>query len=120
MKKSKNSSNRKTFELIVIFCSVILFGWSILCDNGWLHIWNFLELEFLYKEELLLTLFGVQASVSTISIAIIALISGVISDSAYGISFTKFISNLKPYYLKHNRLIICSISIIAINYFLIS
>ena len=112
--------NRKTMEIIILGISILLFVIALLCDISFLSVFKFLTLKFSNKDDLLLALFGVQASVSTISIAIVTLIAGVFSESAYGVSFSKFIFNIKPWIFKHNRLIIGGLLITVANYFFIA
>ncbi|MBE6899726.1 MAG: hypothetical protein E7479_03555 [Ruminococcaceae bacterium] len=107
-------------EIIILGISILLFVIALLCDISFLSVFKFLTLKFSNKDDLLLALFGVQASVSTISIAIVTLIAGVFSESAYGVSFSKFIFNIKPWIFKHNRLIIGGLLITVANYFFIA
>lgn len=47
-------------------------------------------------EDLLFNLFTVQATVTAMGIAIIALVSGIVSDNIFGISVTRYVLQLKP------------------------
>jgi len=62
----------------------------------------------------------VQASVSTLGIAIVSIITGVTGESVYGISVSGFIANMRPRILKYNRLIIANLIITVINYFCVA
>ena len=70
--------------------------------------------------ELMFNLASVQASVSTVSIAIIALLSGNITVTVYGISVTHYISEMRSKPLSHKHLIAIDIGLIALDYLLIS
>lgn len=58
-----------------------------------------------------LTILQIQATVGTLIIAIIALISGNISDSYMGVSVSDFYLNIKPWKLKQKVLIFISLSL---------
>ena len=101
---------------ILLFVVVI----SLLADCAILNIPNFFILSIKDVENLFFTLFTVQASVSTLSIAIVSIINGLVNEYVLGISISRFIMNLKPRLLKHNRLIIANLIICILNYFCLS
>lgn len=57
----------------------------------------------------------IQASTSAISIALVALISGAVSEEYHGISVSNYFLNIKPLIFKQNIIIISSIALIGIN-----
>lgn len=107
-------------EIVIIIGIISIITGSILSDFSVIKIPDFIIMKVHNQEELMFNLFTTQATVATISIAIIALISGVVSESIYGIPLTQFISQTKPRFLKHKRLIIFSLIITPFNYFAVS
>ncbi|MBD5104257.1 MAG: hypothetical protein HDT47_05280 [Ruminococcaceae bacterium] len=118
--KNKSKTSKLIWEITVILVISIIFIASILADFSIIKIPDILALRINGKEDLLLSLFTTQATLSTISIAIIALASGVVSDSIFGISVTRYISQLKPHIFKHQRLITFSLIITFINFIAVS
>lgn len=57
----------------------------------------------------------IQATVDTLTIAIIALISGSVSDSNMGIAFSDYYLNIRPFMFKQKRIIVSSLILLAIN-----
>ena len=108
------------FEIVVISGIIGMITGSILADFSVLKIPQIFVMNIHNQEELMFNLFATQATVATISIAIVSLISGVVSDSIYGISVTQYISQLMPRLFKHKRLIIFSLIITLLNYFVVS
>lgn len=66
--------------------------------------------------ELSMIIFQTHATVATLGIAVIALLSGTNKDFIYGISISKYILNVKPKLLKHIRVTIFIFSSILITY----
>ena len=120
MKKSSAKSKSIIRELITIVFLLLMVLTSLLVDCTILHIPNFFILSIKDVENLFFTLFTVQASVSTVSIAIVSIINGIFNEYVLGISITRFIMNLKPRLLKHNRLIVTNLIICILNYFCLS
>jgi FtsZ-binding cell division protein ZapB len=71
-------------------------------------------------EDFFNTVFSIQASVSTMSIAIIALLSDAKKENLYGVSVLKYIMQEKPLILKHKRVVITIILLIFVNYIAVS
>lgn len=72
------------------------------------------------KNNLFLSLFSVQATISVLSVSIIAIITGFQSDNVYGISIVRYITTLKPAIFKHKYLMITDLLITVANYFLVA
>ena len=62
-----------------------------------------------------LALLQIQATIGTLTIAIIALISGNISDSYMGTSVSDYYLNIRPKFLKQKVIIFVSLALILIN-----
>jgi len=119
-KKTTTQKNILLFEIIAILCSFGILIISFLTDLGIVPIPNVFVLNIKDTESLFLTLFTVQASVSSVSIAIVSIITGLINEYVLGISISGFITHLKPKLFKHNRLIIASLVVTLINYICLS
>lgn len=66
-------------------------------------------------EDFALVILQIQATIDTLTIAIIALISGSISDSNMGIAFSNYFLNIRPFIFKQKRIIISSLLLLVIN-----
>ncbi len=119
-KKATTPKNNFIFEIIAILCSFCLLVFSFLADLTIIPIPDFFALNINDVENLFFTLFTVQASVSTVSIAIVSIITGLINEYVLGISISGFITNLKPKLFKHNRLIITNLLVTFLNYICLS
>lgn len=108
------------FELLFVILTVILYSISILSDFSIISPPDFLILTYESPADLLLTLFSVQASISTISIAVVSIITGVTSETIYGVSVSRYITSIKPRIFKHKTLIISSLFLIFFNYIFVS
>lgn len=62
-----------------------------------------------------MVLLQIQASIGTLTIAIIALISGNITDSYMGVSISDYYLNIRPGILKQKRIIFASLILIVAN-----
>ena len=103
-------------ELLIIFSAALLYAVAMLADFSVMLPPDFLILKYETPADLLLTLFSVQASISTISIAVVSIITGVTNETIYGVSVSKYITSIKPKIFKHKFLIIASLVWIFGNY----
>ena len=117
MEKFRKATEREKISAAII---VMIAAAALMCDFGIIRPFEFLVHKICAEEDLLFTLFGVQASVSTLSIALISIITGYINEVIYGISVSKFISETIPVIFKHKRIIIVSIILIPLNYICIA
>lgn len=104
-------ATKNRYEIISIIIIALLLIIGIIFDLVETHILLIEEFS-----SVSLVALQIQASVSAISIALIALISGVISEEYYGISVSYYFLNIKPLIFKQNRIIIGLICLIAINF----
>lgn len=117
----KNLINKSLiFEIIILLASICIIIFSFLADLSIISLPHYLILNIKDTEGLFLTLFTVQASVSTVSIAIVSLITGLINDNILGISISGFITYKRHKIFKHNILIITSLIITLFNYICLS
>ncbi len=63
-------------------------------------------------------LIQVQATIFTLTIALVALLGGRITDEFLGVKYNNFILNVKPCYLTQNRIIGLSLMLLVVNSFL--
>ena len=118
--KIKSKTTKLILEIITIIILIAIVALSFLADLSFYNISDYFLLRIKNTEDLLFSLFAVQATVTTMSIAIIALVSGIVSDNIFGISITRYVLQLKPRLFKHKRLIIFSLIITFLNYFVVS
>lgn len=112
--KTLSKLTRKKFEILIISLIAVFFIISLLFDSFHFQPFSWLiskDVTF-FKE-----LFTVQATISTLSIAIVSILSGFITVSYYGVSVAKYISEIKPFILKHKYVIIFGLVLTFLNYF---
>lgn len=107
-------------EVLIIAIILLITVVSILADCSIIQPPTLMLSKINDVENLFFTLFTVQASVSTVSIAIVSIINGLVNDYVLGISISRFIMHLKPVILKHGRLIMANLIICILNYFCLS
>ena len=83
---------------------------------------SFIDTQLQYSDQLdlLFNLFTIQATIATLSISIIAIITGFQSKSVCGVSVTHYVTSLKPCLFIHKILMIADLVITVINYFLVA
>ena len=113
MKQIKKLTRRQKEKITIVAMLLIL------VVSLFLEISGFKPLSFLVAKNnnIFLELFTVQATVSTLSIAIVSILSGLITVSYYGISVTQYISAFKPCYFKFKRVVVIGLLVSFINYF---
>ena len=72
------------------------------------------------QENLFFSLFGVQATISVLSISIIAIITGFQNTRIFGISIINYVTEKRPKVFKHKRLMIIDLLITLLNFFVVS
>lgn len=120
MKNAKRKSGQIIYEFItiVLFCAFLIL--SVLVTFNVITLPEKLILTYPDNEDLFINLFTIQATVSTLSIAVVALITGFFSENIYGISVIGYITSIRPWAFKHKNLILFDLIIIAVNYYLVS
>lgn len=113
----KNSKWARIFsELAMILPCSLLSIIAVFADSGIVSPPDAWIMKMTGTEDLLLSLFSVQASIATVGIAIVSIITGVTSESYLGISFSEYVTSIKPVILKHKFLLIASLVLIVANY----
>ncbi len=92
-----------------VMLAIIIVG--IICDVCVSHGLVFLEV--INMDGFSLTLLQLQVTMTTLSIAIIALLSGTISESYMGISISKFFLDIKPFVCKQKYIIFFEFGLIV-------
>ena len=115
-----HKSKRIFYEAIGAVLFIVVVCISFLADTSIITLPYWLSHQFGDAEELLLTLFSVQASISTLGIALVSIITGFTSETIYGISISRYITKIKPIFFTLNKLIILNLLIIMANYIAIS
>lgn len=114
MEKDHNENNKRRLSdqekfnfigILKIFC-VILFI-SVLTP--------FIQMALKGNREIFLALYLAQAVTSIISIGLIILLTGVIKETKFGMSISRYIMAVKPRIFKLNYIIILSLLINAVN-----
>ena len=115
----KRKRLRKELIILVVSVGLILISLLYTClpiDIGFINT----RLQYSDQLDLLFTLFGIQATIATLSISIIAIITGFQSKSVCGVSVTHYVTSLKPCIFKHKVLMIADLVITVINYFIVA
>ena len=115
-KALSHKSKRIFYEGTIASLFIIAVCISLLADISIITLPYWLSHQFSDAEGLLLTLFSVQASISTLGIALVSIITGFTSETIYGISISRYITRIKPVFFTHNRLIILNLLFIMANY----
>lgn len=109
----KARSNYKRLEAICIGIGIMCIIIGIACDILVANDIVFWVVDSL--PDFSLALLQIQATIGTLTIAIIALISGNISDSYMGTSVSDYYLNIRPKFLKQKVIIFVSLALILIN-----
>lgn len=118
--QSKNKKQRPYLCIATICILFVLFILAILADFSIIQPPHFILINTSERQNLLFTLFTVQASISIASIAIPSIISGLYDKTVFGVSLTLYVTTLRKKIFSHRVLIIISIASILLNYFIIA
>ncbi|PGR23034.1 hypothetical protein COC52_24895 [Priestia megaterium] len=106
------------FILLVIFIGVLQ---AFYFNNNYnSSLIKFLTIRQKESDSLINTIWQVQAGVTTLTIAILALIVGLNKEKRYGIKVLQYILITKPKFLKYHDEIILSIILLFISYFFVA
>lgn len=109
--------NKVKFDVSISILIVILFIIAILFDSCWNnYIPKILIVQVESIEDLMNTLFTVQASVATLGTAIVAFMSEVSKEKVYGMTVSKFVMQIKPIIFKHKIIILFQLLLIMFGY----
>lgn len=116
----KDEKQRPYLYITTICILIVSFILAILADFSIIQPPHFILINPSERQNLLSTLFTVQASISVASIAIPSIISGLYDKTIYGVPLTLYVTTLKRKIFSHRVLIIICISSILLNYFIIA
>lgn len=97
VQKQKSKEIRLIILLIVILTIGIVSDIAVACGRYTYTVHNYYEVS--------LAAIQVQATVFALTIALIALLGGRITDEFLGVKYNNFIMNIKPYFLTQKRII---------------
>ncbi|WP_319403246.1 hypothetical protein [uncultured Anaeromusa sp.] len=106
-------NNRNEFEKTLVILATVLYFYSVLFDIGLLKPFS---TELAFDKDLMTTLFQVQASIATLGIAIISILSGTFKETYYGIPVSHYITHLKPNIFKHKNIIFAELTLLLFSY----
>lgn len=109
----------KNIEIMLIVLLLVLLIISIITDKHLIALPKFMLMNVAEEEsqDLINTVFSVQATVATVSIAILALLSNMIKESIYGLPISRYITNDKHYFFKHHYLISIGLILVLFSYY---
>lgn len=108
-------------EEIVCACIIIFILFGCICvDLFSVRLPEWMTMKVSDVEGLMNTLFSVQASVATISIALISLLTEMRKETLYGITLSKYFMDNRYKIFKYTYMIPASLALIIIEYFVIS
>lgn len=110
----KKNNLKKEMGYVILMAIVILIG---VVDEIIIHVW-FPRLFVLEYDSVSLVVIQIQATVQTLSIALLALASGKLNESYMGVDYNDFYFNIRPDIFTQKRIIIGSIFLLIINLFL--
>lgn len=113
----KKSINRGYVDIILLGLFIIIVLSGVLfdsCLNGYLP--NIILINNELRKDLSLYVFSAQVSISTLGIALIAILAGVFKEKIYGINVLRYLTNDKPLVFKHKINIIIQLILIFVSY----
>ena len=106
--------NRKNFEYAVALVFIILFIIALMFDNEMLSPLKLINEK--YIDGQMNTVLQVQASVTTLGIALLSLLSGFTKEMYFGISVSQYILQIKPLIFKHKNNIYLELILVVLGY----
>ncbi len=103
----------KTLEITLLILSMIIIFIGVLFDT--LVNNNIILIHINGFNSYVLTILGIQATISTLSIALVALISNNISEDYMGIAISDYYLNIRPALFKQNIIICASLVLIMLS-----
>lgn len=110
LSKKHFASECTTLSAIVICCVVSIIGELCAANNRIL-------LEIPNYDSISLVIIQIQATVQTLSIALLALASGYAADSHMGIHYNRYLFQIKPRIFRQRTIVITLIALLAVNLF---
>ena len=115
----KNIQHRRLFD--IIYCVVCILTLIVITI---LTICNISLPDFLVSrlpaEDTLYVMFQVQVSIAVLPLAIIALITGIMKETIYGVSLIQYVMYSRPIVLTYRRIAIMQIGLIMVSFLFMS
>ncbi|UUX35212.1 hypothetical protein [Fundicoccus culcitae] len=102
-------------EWMIVAIAIVIIFFSVLCDVFDIIIFK-IGLSSARFLDLVNTLFNIQASISTLGIALLALLIDSIEEKRYGVKIGKFVMTNHIKLLTHQAIIIFEILLLIVNY----
>lgn len=109
--------NRRYIDIAILITFITLAVGGYLLDNrlsDYLPEWTLIDSSM--KDNLKLSVFSAQVSISTLGIALVAILSGLFKEEIYGINILKYLTSDTPLIFKHKINIIVQLVLIFISY----
>lgn len=110
----------KQFEYGCLVLSCIILLVSILADT---YLLNYIPKFLLSKDQdmrgMMLVLFQVQASVATLGIALISILTSFSDKVVFGLPISRYVLHMRPRILKHKIIVILELLLLVINYMML-
>lgn len=119
--KNNGFKKKRRFDIFIIMLVLIILGFALSIDRGVINnlpdnIWINEEM----AKDIMLNVFAAQASVSTLGIALISILGGIVKDKIYGISISQYLMEDRPLIFKHKVNIIIQLILIVFSYIFMS
>ncbi|MDP4152521.1 MAG: hypothetical protein Q8865_03625 [Bacillota bacterium] len=107
---------KRAFDFITSIIFLVILIVSCIFDLTNIHLLGIIKIKVDNIEDLMNTLFTVQATVGTLGIALISIMSSTIKDTIFGISVTRYIMHIKPSIFKHKNVVLLQLALIVVSY----
>lgn len=107
------------FEIIYILSAIIVLLIVISVEHGLIELpsWAITKNNIIESSSMI---FQVQVSIATFTLAILALITGSIKDTLYGVPVIKYVMSIKSSILKYNHIMVVQMILIVVSFLLVS
>ena len=109
--------NRRSIDIMIFLAFIAIAFCAYLMDNSlseYLPGWILIDSSM--RNDLKLSVFSVQVSISTLGIALVAILAGLFKEEIYGVNILRYLTNDKPLIFKHKINIILQLVLIFISY----
>lgn len=117
MMNNNKTTNRRCIDIIIFIAFIaIAFGGYLLDSSLSDYLPEWILINSSMKNDLRLSVFSVQVSISTLGIALVAILGGLFKEEIYGVNVLRYLTNDKPLIFKHKINIIVQLVLIFISY----
>ncbi|KJU71145.1 hypothetical protein [Clostridium baratii] len=118
---NNKTTNKRCVDIIIFIAFIIIVVGGYLLDkslSNYLPKWILIDSSM--KDDLKLSVFSAQVSISTLGIALVAILGGLFKEEIYGVNVLRYLTNDKPLIFKHKINIIVQLALIFISYICVS